>query len=1160
MSTRTLFRTVLGLLLAWGLSVPVTALECVEPALLATLLQRLETEERPTPEIVEEVLGDGRWRASTGRCGAWDAERGAYRLAPGHYWVWRNNRADLWIPVSDPETDQRVGGQLERLGPLLREIYPDGDYRDITFYPFHAADSTFLPPGFHDGQRGLSEAEALKESLVDLQRRLAETFEPPGTLAEQLARREELKAEITRLQEQVLDGRGVDPETLEARAPRTTAGNLGPETSPSNPEETETPGGPEPESNGGNPRENAGGDPNGDDPNGDDSDGKTDRGTSPVAGSGKGILPSGAPPWLTDFFRMVLTYFGIDKAVEAAALALYLLEPELMEQLAELSGALTEGLVSESLDQVMAAARKIYGLYNSLHDLSKELKSSESFKQSIEALAGAIEELPTSMRKDLDDALGNDLAKHLGEIAKISEVVSEIDLGKIQQGEFFTEASREQIRRRVADAVEAKATEELARIFGEVGIQGLSGEAARRLLEGEEEAAAELMQDALVHTAAQRLGLPSKELEDVLSGDLEKVAEQRARQLAETLLADLGLPSAQDLETWNGVSTALEQGDWRQATRPLLERLPDEQQGAAEALLEALGNSERTRAVLEEQATVLLEDSGLKPKTIEQLVAGKPLTEIARQHLESQVDEAIDWSQTEGLRKIALDLDLGDPEGRLAALVEGEVSLEELRGEILRSAESQVLAAIEKHTEVRLQRARTRLPATLATALEAGESVETVAKSYLQQIRSKVANRHGDIHVEEHLAKALPEVLRPPMADTVDVEELERRIIELLRPKALSWPGEDARSLVEQLAARQIERSLGSVAGADGVPEEAMSAWLEGRFDEGMRYWVKDSAQRLRAETAEAAQLTRDLLDQDLTRVFAGLTASLWQQLETPWSSLGPRLLEGAGPELVQQLVDGELDRRGLATVSMQGWPAEDEACPEDPTLSVLGGDGTPWFCSWKGAEEWLADALRDQLKHHAPSHRLLGEEDLRQLLAGRGDEVAQRILTERLCPDTPRPQACSLTDQVAAQRDRLRIDFLDRVSDGSFVFSETEAGLLMTEETEGLAAQWAEQARQRLAASLALEVEGDVTPAAMVRRVLDNTRAAAENEPSGRDWAPRSSTLPALTRQRSRLLEIELGQELRNCVLRGLIPPESGRSNEPLDLCRQLLEERGGS
>ncbi len=1155
-------RTLLGVCASLLTVLPATAVTCVEPSFLAVLAEGLAAAERPSPDMVERVLADQRRAVSTDRCGFWNQERGAFQLNEGQYWVWRNNFADYWFPV-DPRNAERVGNQLAALSSLLEKIYPDGDYTDVTFYPFKASGITFVPPGFQDGQAGLQEMERFREELTNLAARPPEI---PGTVAERLALLTELKAEIVELQRELVEGQGksLPPAMQDGEVSSSEAGA-----------ESDSQGEEGRESTPGKKKKDGGG-------------------RSERDGSG-GILPSGAPPWLTDILRLVLTYFGVDKIVEAAALAVYLLQPELLEQLAAFSGALTDGLECETLDEVMAAAREIYALYNSVSGMVENLGDAKTFKQAVEAVADAIDEMPEKMRRDLSEAMGGNLAKHLGQIADLSEVVTEFDLEDLTAGELFSDEAQQQIRRKIVDEVERRATEELLRVVGDVGLPGVSGEAALRLLEGESLAAADLATAALLHTAAQHTGLTSAELAVVFEGDFESVAEQRARRYAEGLWNDLGLPdpatTAEDLSAL----AALEQGDWREATGRAMARLPAAQRQQAEALLEGLAAD--PEAALRDQGQRLLQEvAGLDDAVAAAVVQGQPLPEIARRHAEHLAGRSIDWQNPteEAMRLAAEALARQDPRFADLPRLPG-FSAGELRGEVLRAAESHLTVAVETHTGILVRRVRQALPPAVTRALESGKRVEDAAGAYLAEVRGAVEARwQGEARhkVRQALVAALPKPLRPSdvvQTALMNVEEedkflakltawLSRRVAETLRPAALGWAPQDPPSgeppsgepapLLRQLAEQQIRRTLAAKGAGEAIPEEALSAWLDGRFEEGTRHLVNAHRPAVEAELRQVTAVARELADGDPTAVLERLTAPLWDRLDEPWPAYGPRLLSGEpAADVLEPLLSRELERQNLPPVALAGWPDEVEACPQDPPSTLpVGGDGEPLFCDLRGVRAWLAKVLAAQLRRHLPEQKLLSPADVDEILAGRGAEVARRKVQRHLCPDTPPPAPCSLREQVKAHRQGLSSALLDLAADGVFVVAEDQAKLLLAGDTQAVAALWQTAAQERVEAALARSGDGAATPLAQLRQGVQEIRTAAKAEAGAASEAGRAVVAPLAhpvevrRRQHTELRRIELGQRLRECVARGLLPAGGGGTNEdPIARCRELIQPGGG-
>ncbi|MDA8020562.1 MAG: hypothetical protein MPN21_24250 [Thermoanaerobaculia bacterium] len=1214
MSTRL---TAIFTLLALGFSAaPVQAIRCVDPAFLDRLTERVADLDRQTPEALDALLAELADRRYDVWCGE-PEPTGGFWLAEGDYWIWRNHFADLWLPLvprtgppasGEPEAgepaqdraaldarSEEVGRRLAGLAEWLRKTYPDGDYSDVTFYPYRAAGRTLTPVGFQDGTGGLEEVESLQRDLQELRRAIDSDSPNPTSEAERKVLLTQLEREIGELLEGLVRRRGA-PTPDEARS--APANELDPGTV--TPQQSSTQGATSPpqtatgEDQGRDtqPAHDDGGDAGTEASNAESSkesgDEAKERGTSDRKGRG-GILPSGAPPWLTDIFQMVLTYFGVKDIVQAVAMAIYLLEPELLEQLADLTGGLTDGLRSDELDQLLEVVQEIYSLYSSVASLTENLANSENFQEVVKALSDSIEELPEDLKRDLDKAMGADLSKHLGEISNLSGVLTEFDLEGLQEGKLFSDAAAEQIRVRVVEEVEQRATEELTKVVGDLGIPGLDGEAALRLLEGDTEGAAELAQGAMLGIAARHTGLSPNDVEDVLAGDFDKVAARQAEDLARDLWDDLGLPDPAVTGDYADAVEMLADGRWQgaaqKAVEEAVETLPEEEQDFFRQL------EEDPRQALENRAAQLLvEETGLDEDTAKAILDGKPLPEIARQHVEDLAGRPFDPGgvrdrvEQELLKKAAEELAGQDPElaDLLSRLSQGKVTAEELQHEVLRSAERRVLVLVEDKVEIPLRRVRAALPPDIVADLDRGKSLGQAVRSHLAKVRATLDGRaredlerrdpvQFEAQVKRWVWEKLPDALPEPFRSDPDVrallgdldqagfdERLEAiligRVQETLGLAPLDLTGDAPGSLLQQLAHRSVQ-DLTAGGQAMGLPPEAVDAWLDGDVEKASRALVaaNDPASVLRRQAVAA--LGEGLVATDGPAVLSQLTKRLWQGLPTPWDAIGAEMLGGKPTkERLASLLQEEFDRL------VRAHPAADPATLLPPEVAgcrvTVQTADLGVTCDENALRSWAAATLHRELQQVLPDQKILTGPDVADLVAGRAGDVAQRLLRDRVCPGTEPDRPCSLETQAQSSLQGLRTELLDMAKGGTFVLEDELAQQVLEGDRDALAGRWEEMSRDRIAAALGSATGDATTPLQQVHRSVWRAIEKAE-EPATADDARTLESDPLWDRrnQLRSLQRIEYGQRLRECVTRNLLPPEDGTEPvaDPLKRCQEL-------
>lgn len=383
---------------------------------------------------------------------AWCYTSKADQVCPraGRLLIWRNRGQDLWFPIEQTSEalEQQLLTDARQLGSKLNEAFSEESQRDPTAYtePRILLDQfsgeTCLPPGYSLGPEMGANADT-DGPLEVIATPIAAAKAAQSIATNELKQLKEAEAREARCKAGDTAQCPTDEERKAAQAQFNSqvrelaeascaaAARCGTERPAT--EATASASGEQDESGG---KE-------------EDSDSAASH-SNPVKGSG-GVLPAGAPPWLVDLVRMILTYFGIDQAVENAVLALYLIAPDIVNNLAETSAGLTKDLDSDALNSAFEAARQLYQLYNALQGMSADLNkvakdaNFSSVAEMVKTVAGRIDELPEPLKNDLQQSLQGDL-KGLADTLGTLGSVDLKDFEAVLQGD---EAALDQLKRRV---------------------------------------------------------------------------------------------------------------------------------------------------------------------------------------------------------------------------------------------------------------------------------------------------------------------------------------------------------------------------------------------------------------------------------------------------------------------------------------------------------------------------------------------------------------------------------------------------------------------------------------------------------------------------------------------------------------------------------------
>ena len=459
--------------------------------------------------------------------------------APGTYVIWRNRASDVWIKVSKGPDDSDIAQTLRSslassLSRLLPLAYPSPDVPTGSYLEARTTVVTFsgqrcLPPGFALGTEDWGDT-ASPLGLLDEEKSLRELAQQRGQEAESIAE------SVNKLRDQCASDPAACLSQLDGQTSNEFNSRRGAFLTSACAEAPNCPGGDTESTDEGDATET-----------GDSGDGGG-TGQSSVKGSG-GILPAGAPPWLVDLFRMVLTYLRVDQIVENGALALFLIAPDLMNNLAEMSAALTKSVTSDDLDDAFKAARELYMLFNTTADLARNIEDAakksgfDSTSQMLKAVGGAIDDLPPSLRNELNSSLGKDLDR----FSKYADLLASADLSdvsRIASGDPESLSSlRKKVEKKIATDINQKVKEELFEVARDRF--GINEDVIAAALHGDDRSIETALAESGIERLSMALGLEPSEVRKVLtSRDIaaaQSLAAQRiVRKVSKGKLRDPG--------------------------------------------------------------------------------------------------------------------------------------------------------------------------------------------------------------------------------------------------------------------------------------------------------------------------------------------------------------------------------------------------------------------------------------------------------------------------------------------------------------------------------------------------------------------------------------------------------------------------------------------
>jgi hypothetical protein len=480
---------------------------------------------------------------------------GEYCPKAGRYHVWRNLSYDIWVklPATPSAQDEAVGRALVGLQDLLKIVFKgqipeESAYADVqvTPTPLTFDGKTCLPRGFTLGatSRGGVAQQVSPAEFFKFLRELREFQLKVGELRK-VCEADPTSAACTELTDGKLAIKDAELKGMLAEAARSrnaaqaqaeAAGVVDDPTTPGN--EAAQAAQKAAQAAAENSAAESG------EPS--DKGEKSGRPGQQVEGSG-GVLPAGAPPWLADLFDMVLTYFGVSEAVKGAALALYILAPDLLNDLASLSAGLTKDLADENLDKAFDAIASIYRFYQTATTSAASLDkfaTDGGYKNAADLLTRTgkmIEAMPESMQKDLRKAVGEDIANGLTKVKNVAGAVDPDTVDAIVSGRGRA-ALQEQLEHKARETLVDSAAKKLGKELGvdPERLKGALGAVAR----GDYTAAQGEARKAFSTEVAQRMGIDPQLVESIVSNNASalQVSDLVAGRATAVVAKAMGVP------------------------------------------------------------------------------------------------------------------------------------------------------------------------------------------------------------------------------------------------------------------------------------------------------------------------------------------------------------------------------------------------------------------------------------------------------------------------------------------------------------------------------------------------------------------------------------------------------------------------------------------
>jgi hypothetical protein len=964
---------------------------------------------------------------------SWCYTRKAGQVCPkaARLLIWRNRGQDLWFPI-DPTSPEPVEQQLldkaRQLGSKLKISFERESTSDPTAYaePRILLDNfsgqTCLPPGYTLGpEMGLesgvdnpldviakpvADAEKAGREVADALKKLKEAEEREArckggetaqcpSLEERQAAQEQFEAQVKRLAEQTCAASA----SCGPDAPNKAQGEQGREKGDSGAEEG---------------KEQAGSHNN------------------PVKGSG-GMLPAGAPPWLVDLLRMILAYFGIDQVVENAVLALYLIAPDMVNKLAAASAELSKDLDSDSLNQAFEAARQLYQLYNALKGMSADLNNLaketdfKSVGKMVEAVAGRIDEMPDSLKKELQKSLQGDLANLAGALSNLDSLDLKDFEGVLQGDEAALDQLKRRIDKKAREHVQKTTERALAKEISRA--LNLPSGVAERALRSNSADFPNTLKRELIREGARQLNVDEGALTNLM---MSKPALQT--RAAQELVADQATRALNQTLQKNGI-TLQDMDDLRktlaQPTPQAMQELFNERFPAQAALLKkAADAASDPKSLVATEAKRVLRDqlsNDLSPAALDALLAGKPAASV----IESEMT-ARGLSGQAAIRETTRRI-----EAQLSAAVGEQVSLlpnelpgwlqkrlsEPLTDETMKDLVAETLVSIQA-TSNRVTEAAplgaafgVGCSATAKQAkLEDYGAVKDKLKTQVERIAGETSDAldaAGDITQFCHAAAPLIAAALTKLATTPAQIASEYGSAPLLA--ALSW--KESLSKAKPAEAEVLRRftgniNLSQIAGSS--PEEAYGV-LARIANERIQLdpsWSQSSA----------AALTRLTTNQELTQALYGgakpdypkaMKVLLAPMLVTGAPLAGwEQLLFGTSPaqrrEAAYALITSHATTRPTGAQAIQSL-RDAGACAQGATVVEIDANGVvTQVCSFEAVLDYLFDRASE-----GGRSVLVTKDIARELVQGRLTRGATLFVNRLICDKPERCDPARAVDQV---------------------------------------------------------------------------------------------------------------------------------------------------
>ncbi|EEE37358.1 hypothetical protein RKLH11_1194 [Rhodobacteraceae bacterium KLH11] len=456
-------------------------------------------------------------------------ETGEYWPAAGHYVVWRNYTTDIWIRVAALEADAPAVVRGQRMarehtlndakatltGVLTKETLEClygvnvARYNPITF-TFSADEKSRLNLGIEAGSSDSIGSVIDEELFKDFNEKLKKFGE-------------DHKSEEAR-KDQRVERAAYEPSTAAQAAEKKARQEREAAQARSRAADSHSA-------------------KDGDSNSSESSDSVSDKGGSKSASpssSGDGVLPPAAPAWVSHVAQMILRAYGLEQYAQFGALALMMLAPDLMEELAAFSAELSAGLDNDDLNAVMKAineAYKIGAMANSLFSSIENVAGEETFGEALTTAVTEIRDMPPELRKELSEELGEDFEN----IAKVTSALSADNVEAIS-GVFSEEATTEilwdEVTKLAEDKIEEVVVEAAIEKFQEETGLTMSPDVAAALYRGETDNVALALGKELLTQVAENAGLSAGDVDEILDGNIRSVGERKARQIVEAEISN----------------------------------------------------------------------------------------------------------------------------------------------------------------------------------------------------------------------------------------------------------------------------------------------------------------------------------------------------------------------------------------------------------------------------------------------------------------------------------------------------------------------------------------------------------------------------------------------------------------------------------------------